>query len=184
MSDEKRKAMQLTSQGPYGSTGSRHKYPHMMRHRRNEALRALSCGSPPPHCQTSEQVVRLKQKHVAQWRKVVLMVLCHAERARVCVHRAGSANRQRSFIRASGRAGPDGVPAAQVLHPAVSKERNAHTCMPIANATVTSSHKHGQDDMNVPDSKRRADKSPPLSFPPTSQPTRLNYNRDSTRRAR
>lgn len=54
------------------------------------------------------------------------MVLCYSVCVRVC-YRAHSANRQKSFIRASGGAGPDGVPAAQVLHPAVSIQRDTQT---------------------------------------------------------
>lgn len=50
--------------------------------------------------------------------QVLLMILCVFFRER-------SADRSRSFIRAGGRVGPDGVPAAQVLHPPVSVQRDA-----------------------------------------------------------
>lgn len=53
-----------------------------------------------------------------------IIVLC------VCVcayYRADSAEREGPFIGASSRAGPDGVPAAQVLHPAVSIWRDRQT---------------------------------------------------------
>lgn len=49
-----------------------------------------------------------------------MLIISHVIIVCVLCCRAGPADREGVAVRAGSRAGPDGIPAAQVLHPAVS----------------------------------------------------------------
>lgn len=156
-----------------------------------------------PHRQTSKQVVRFNRKHVALWHKVVLMVLCHTACVCVCVCPQSELCKQTEvFYQSQWQSWARWSTSCSSSSPcceyrAEHTRPRAHT--PINNANVTSSHKHWQDGINSGRFKE-ASRQIPLSLvfssgppftptpthpptPPPPQPMRLNYNRDSKRRA-